>query len=209
MNYQKVYNQIISQSQLELRVRGNVIYYERHHIVPKCLGGSDVDDNQVLLTAREHFLCHWLLHRLNPSNAKLTHAFHMMCFTNGRFQHRYVPSSRAMEEAKEAHAKHLSNSMKGEKNHMYGKKRPDTSERNSLLKKGVPSPLKGTTRPHFSGELHPNFGKQYTLESRAKMSASKKGVAQPKRECPHCGLVGGNSNLKRYHFGNCKLVRRS
>lgn len=24
-------------------------------------------------------------------------------------------------------------------------------------------------------------------------------------ECPHCGLVGGDRNMKRYHFDNCKL----
>lgn len=36
-------------------------YKERHHIVPKSMGGKDSKDNLVELTAREHFVCHWLL----------------------------------------------------------------------------------------------------------------------------------------------------
>ena len=34
---------------------------ERHHIVPKSLGGPDDDCNLVTLTYREHFIAHWLL----------------------------------------------------------------------------------------------------------------------------------------------------
>ena len=36
-------------------------YSEKHHIVPRCIGGSDHKDNLIYLTAREHFVCHWLL----------------------------------------------------------------------------------------------------------------------------------------------------
>ena len=209
MNYQKIYDQIIKRSQSETRVKGNGTYYEQHHILPKCLGGCDNDDNKTLLTAREHFLCHWILHRLNPDNSKLTHAFHMMCFAKGRLQSRYTPSSRAIKEAKDAHANCLRVSMRGEKNHMYGRKRPDVAQRNSILKKGVASSLIGTTRPNFIGELHPRFGKQHTSESKANMSASKRGISQPKIECPYCGKIGGNSNIKRYHFENCKKIQSS
>lgn len=36
-------------------------YSEKHHIVPKSLGGNDTVENLVKLTAREHFICHLLL----------------------------------------------------------------------------------------------------------------------------------------------------
>lgn len=36
-------------------------YKERHHVVPKCMGGSNKKENLAELTAREHFVCHWLL----------------------------------------------------------------------------------------------------------------------------------------------------
>lgn len=32
-----------------------------HHVVPRCVGGSNDDDNLIKLTYREHYLCHALL----------------------------------------------------------------------------------------------------------------------------------------------------
>ena len=34
---------------------------ERHHIIPKSCGGTDVADNLVDLTVREHYIVHLLL----------------------------------------------------------------------------------------------------------------------------------------------------
>lgn len=39
----------------------NYQYFELHHIIPKSLGGSNDKDNLVLLTPKEHFICHLLL----------------------------------------------------------------------------------------------------------------------------------------------------
>jgi hypothetical protein len=39
-------------------------YYEKHHIIPKSLGGSDESDNLVVLTSREHYIAHWLLTKM-------------------------------------------------------------------------------------------------------------------------------------------------
>jgi hypothetical protein len=97
MNYQKVYNEIIEKAKSRVIVEG---YYERHHIIPKCIGGSNKKDNLVNLTAREHFICHWLLARSNK-DPKLWFAFDMMCRLRTRQQKRYKPSSRAYKEAKE------------------------------------------------------------------------------------------------------------
>ena len=36
-------------------------YYESHHIIPKSIGGSDINSNLVLLTYREHIIAHYLL----------------------------------------------------------------------------------------------------------------------------------------------------
>lgn len=36
-------------------------YTEKHHIWPKSLGGPNVNWNYIELTAREHFIAHWLL----------------------------------------------------------------------------------------------------------------------------------------------------
>lgn len=74
MLYQKIYNQIIERA----RNRVLVDYSEKHHIFPKCLGGTDNKDNLVRLTYREHFICHWLLCKIYPKNYKIIHAFSRM-----------------------------------------------------------------------------------------------------------------------------------
>jgi hypothetical protein len=45
-------------------------YTEKHHIQPRSLGGSNDKDNLVDLTAREHFICHWLLTKMHTGEAK-------------------------------------------------------------------------------------------------------------------------------------------
>lgn len=45
-------------------------YYEKHHIIPKCVGGEDKPNNYVLLTYREHIKAHYLLTKIYPENEK-------------------------------------------------------------------------------------------------------------------------------------------
>lgn len=76
MDYKKIYDAIISKAKFEESVRikkkkEKKEYYETHHIIPKCLGGNDSNSNLAVLTAREHFICHWLLHNTYPDNDKL------------------------------------------------------------------------------------------------------------------------------------------
>ena len=49
--YLNVYNSII----LRAKAHRELDYKEMHHIVPKCVGGTDDSGNIVDLTAREHF----------------------------------------------------------------------------------------------------------------------------------------------------------
>ena len=97
MNYEKVYNQIVERS----KTRELTCYTEKHHIIPRCMGGLDISENLVKLTAREHFICHWLLCRIYPDNRKLAYAFRAMCILHNDQQTRYIPSSRAYQECKE------------------------------------------------------------------------------------------------------------
>jgi hypothetical protein len=82
MNYQRIYDSIIENAKLQNRKKKQGIYYEEHHIIPKCLGGKDRKINLVLLTAKEHFVCHHLLYKANPKNIKLYYAFFCMCTIN-------------------------------------------------------------------------------------------------------------------------------
>lgn len=54
-------------------------YHERHHIVPKCLGGTNEENNLIDLFAREHFEAHRLLALEHPENNGLQYAWWNMC----------------------------------------------------------------------------------------------------------------------------------
>lgn len=73
MNYKKNYYDYIAY----VKSLGDrkLLYSEKHHIKPKCMGGDDSEENLVVLTAREHFLAHYLLVKINPNNTKLLFAF--------------------------------------------------------------------------------------------------------------------------------------
>lgn len=55
MNYTKIYNDLINRAKTRKNLLG---YTEVHHILPKCLGGSENKKNLAILTAREHYIAH-------------------------------------------------------------------------------------------------------------------------------------------------------
>jgi len=89
-------------------------YLELHHIIPRSVFGEGLlnqngilevnhSDNLVYLSAREHFIAHWLLHRAFPKNKKLGLAFWAMAgMISPDHKRDYLPSSRAIAEAREA-----------------------------------------------------------------------------------------------------------
>ena len=89
MNYQKLYTQIVEKAKSEQRTKGGGTYFEEHHILPRCLypeyqNLKKFPWNGVLLTAREHFLCHWLLAKTYPDNFNLQCAWNAFSLdTNG------------------------------------------------------------------------------------------------------------------------------
>jgi hypothetical protein len=52
------------------RVLTDSIYTEKHHIIPRSLGGDNSIKNLVKLTAREHFVCHLLLTKMVDGQTK-------------------------------------------------------------------------------------------------------------------------------------------
>lgn len=97
MNYQRIHDQIIERAKTR-KLKG---YRERHHINPRCLGGTDDLDNLVELTAREHFIIHKLLCEIYPNNNKLIYAYWMMCNMKSNTQNRsYLISSHEYERAR-------------------------------------------------------------------------------------------------------------
>jgi hypothetical protein len=73
--YKSLYKQIIVQAKTENRIKNSENYYEKHHIIPEFMftdrkrkgpaghlnGNPDSPENLVLLTFREHLMCHYYL----------------------------------------------------------------------------------------------------------------------------------------------------
>lgn len=198
MDYQKHYDNLVNRA----RNRSVLQYKEKHHIVPRCMGGTNKKDNLVDLTPEEHFLAHQLLVKIYPTNQKLIYAAAIM--TRGHEGKRN--NNKFYGWLRKRFAETHSNAMKGSK-------RPKTQEhienhRKSLLTNGN---LKGWTKGISRGTM--------SEEERLKRSQALKGIKQPKNEqwrksqsisqskpytCPHCGLNGIGSAMKRWHFDNCK-----
>ena len=76
MNHIKIYESIITNAKLANReklakINKNYVYYENHHILPRCVGGGEEKENKVLLTAKEHFIVHKLLIYIYPNSRGL------------------------------------------------------------------------------------------------------------------------------------------
>jgi len=79
MDYHKHYEQLIE------RARNRVLdgYVERHHVLPRCMGGGDELTNLVALTPEEHFVAHQLLAKMHPKNSKLVYAMIALTMNKG------------------------------------------------------------------------------------------------------------------------------
>lgn len=179
--YTQIYHQIINNAQQANRIKlkklePNYIYFEKHHIIPKCLFGSNSKSNLVLLTAREHFICHWLLIKMTLGNDqyKMMNALRMMR-SSGSQHDRYDTkiTSRVYEN--------LRIKMPGIVHSA------ETKSKISAANKGRASPLKGKKRlvsdlehakrsQRLKGKTYEElYGIEKAAIMRAKISASIKG----------------------------------
>ena len=100
MDYQKICNDLISsRGNQPLR---NDEYYEKHHIVPRCLGGSDDEMNLIHLTYREHFIAHLLLTKIYPENRGINYA--LLCMLR-KHNHNRIITSKVYETIKKNFSK--------------------------------------------------------------------------------------------------------
>lgn len=163
MNYEKAYRLLCTAAKARSQIDG---YSEKHHIVPRCLGGDDSAQNIVKLTSREHFIAHKLLCKINTSNLKL--AFALMCMASGSAKSAvgHVVSSRQYAIARQNYSNllKLNHPKRGTALSEYQKKKISESS------------------PRISGKNHSMFGKKHSEESKRKMSESSRrmsGVDHP------------------------------
>lgn len=136
--YTKCYYSIIDRA--KSRELSKDIYTEKHHIIPRSLGGPNDQINLVKLTAKEHRLAHILLPRMtiDPVHTKsMWYALWMMLRTKNTNQQRKISKGSAFNLAKIEVAKNSSQLHKGK---TVSK---ETREKLSKSCQGRPSPNKG------------------------------------------------------------------
>ena len=147
-------------------------YHEKHHIIPKCIGGTNDEDNLIDLFAKEHFIAHKLLVKENPDNDKLVYAWAMMAFAKSDNQSRYELSPEEYEEAKIALSNARKEKYSGEQNPMYGVRR--------------------------CGSDNPNYGNHYSEETRQKISEAASNRSEETRKKISKSLKERYSNPKNH-----------
>ncbi len=102
-NPSQTYTRLVDRARGRMLVEG----YEKHHVIPKCMGGTDDPENIVKLTLREHFICHKLLIRMTEGDVrrKLEHAFSYMVLTKNTIRPTHRVTSHDYELARKYAAK--------------------------------------------------------------------------------------------------------
>lgn len=147
--YTKIYFNIINKALSENRKKSKNYYYENHHIIPKCspFNGSNSKENLVLLTAKEHYICHLLLTKMciGEHLHKMKHAFANL-YRKSKNQDRIFTSVQ------------------------YDRMKKERSSIATIrLSNWKENPFKK------SGEENINFGKKHSKTTREKMSKSTSG----------------------------------
>lgn len=98
-------------------------YSEKHHVIPKSMGGSNEKKNIVNLTAREHFICHMLLFRMTEGvyKVKMAYAIRLMSNVKNEYQERYKLCARKYSILIETTKSIIGEAKRGENNPFYGK----------------------------------------------------------------------------------------
>jgi len=175
MNYQKIYDSLIFKGKNRQSIDG---YSETHHIVPKSMGGHKTDSkNLVNLTAREHFIAHFLLAKIH--GGKQWHAINRMRGNDG-----FYINSRLYEIAKHEIAKVVSKRFKGiPKSDETKAKMSASAIGRPKSKEAVEKTRQANLGKKSTGKsleaLHAHRHLAWSAEAQAKKSTKTKGVPRP------------------------------
>lgn len=204
--YTKWYNQIIQSSQ----ENPNSGYTERHHIIPKCLKGSDDKSNIAILSARQHFICHLLLTKMvekEHHKVKLRYAAILISHTRDD-----IYTSNRMYALLRANLKHTPEWIAKRAKSRTGCKYSEESKKriSDIAKKRhvvyVSCVECKTTLDYMNYcKIHAGNCKKSRPPpwNKGKQMATK-GKVLPKTRCPHCNKVADVGNYTRWHGDKCK-----
>jgi len=192
MNYSAHYERLI------VRARGRrlSVYRERHHVIPRCMGGEHVSSNIVCLTAEEHYVAHQLLVKMYPGNGKLAHAAMTMALR--------CSGNKAYGWVRRRHADAISKNWTRERRaalsaeHLGKKRSAETRQRISIAMRGNRNPAgKPRTAQHREKLAAGRLGKRASAETRVKIGlASSRRVSSTETRKKISASLIGNTNAK-------------
>lgn len=203
------------------RAKGRTLneYTEQHHIIPQSLGGSDDKENLVDLTAREHFICHWLLIKMTEgeNRSKMLYALHGMKAEN-KYQQRYSSAitSRVYEKYRIEHSKNHSERMKGKKVWNKGRKLEgeELEQHRERTRNRKIDPIKQALGQQK--RIAKILGQKRTEETKLKMSMATKGKPKGPQSGEHRLAIsfggkgikkceGHSDNVRKANIGNISI----
>ena len=216
MNYERIYARIVENARS--RTLDNGIYTESHHIIPSCKGGSDDKDNLVELLPREHFLCHWLLHLMHPTDFHLLAAWNAFCRGKKReVSHNYercrLKWIDELKKRKTTHPEWWKNWTKGAEGKVWvhlgnTSKRVLPTERQDWIAKGWLDGRASFKRSAHTTEHKNKISQRFEERKRSGWVDPKKGTKQIANvACQHCGKIGPPGQMSRWHGDNCKTLK--
>lgn len=205
LNYKKIHDQIIS------RAKSREIpdcYCERHHIIPKSMGGSDDADNIAVLTAREHFIIHWLLMKIHR-NKQMVYAFHCMTKPVGNGRTRYTSIS--FKYAREAIAKWNSENMSGENHPLYGIIGKDHPHYGMKRNKKARKNMSIAAKKRYETEVHPTAREVFCIETGEKFSSIHEAEKKhTKGNINHALKTGGTAEGLHFSYvGQIPIIKEN
>ena len=187
MMYEEYINNI-----LESRGRFNCEgYKEKHHIIPRCKGGVDEEENLIDLYPEEHFTAHKFLYEENPSDHGLCTAYFRMCFFNRKKGVQVTPEEYAI--ARKSYSKLRSIYYKGENNPFFGKHHTEESKKKISISKTNPDE---ETRKKLS-ESHKYIDHSYQVKRMAETNRGKKRSDEIKNKISKSKQLSGTGNNRK------------
>jgi hypothetical protein len=144
-------------------------YTEKHHIVPRCMGGDDANDNLVRLTPEEHYLAHQLLVKMFPGNHLLIYAVVAM----SKLDHNGARlNNKSFGWIRRAHARVVGEQFSKKQSQEHIAKRADAIKATCASRERHPKPTTPKPEPKHPGKwVMPPMSE----ESREKKSLALKG----------------------------------
>jgi len=110
MNYQQVYRDFIAnRRQKEDALKASGVYFERHHVQPRSLGGKDTEDNLISLTPEDHLFAHMVLAKAYGGQSLWFAVFAMSAGGRSAYGVTRVTNRRARLAYKMAREKYIEN----------------------------------------------------------------------------------------------------